>query len=57
MTAAPGPAVEAYRRFYAEEIAAVAGLKSQALIQAFGTVPREHFLGQGRGSSAAWILE
>ena len=41
------PALKQYRRFYAEEIAAVAGLHSQALIRAFSTVPREHFLGPG----------
>lgn len=29
-----------YRRFYAEEIRAVAGLRSEALVQAFTTVPR-----------------
>ena len=47
MTAPLSPAVEDYRRFYAEEIAAVAGLRSQVLIKAFATVPREHFLGPG----------
>jgi len=36
-----------YRRFYAEEIAAVTGIRSQALIEAFAQVPRENFLGPG----------
>jgi protein-L-isoaspartate(D-aspartate) O-methyltransferase len=40
-------ALEQYRRFYAEEIGAVAGIRSQALVKAFATVPREHFLGPG----------
>ena len=35
------------RRFYAEEIRAVAAIESNALIEAFATVPREHFLGPG----------
>jgi len=39
--------VEEQRRFYAEEIAAVAGLRSAALVEAFAKVPREHFLGPG----------
>ena len=47
MSPAPGVALEEYRRFYAEEIAAVAGLRSPALINAFATVAREHFLGPG----------
>jgi protein-L-isoaspartate(D-aspartate) O-methyltransferase len=40
-------AIEDYRRFYAEEIAAVAGLRSKALVEAFAKVPRENFLGPG----------
>ena len=36
-----------YRRFYSEEIRAVAGLRSEALVQALATVPREAFLGPG----------
>jgi protein-L-isoaspartate(D-aspartate) O-methyltransferase len=36
-----------YRRFYAEEIAAVTALRSSALMEAFAKVPREHFLGPG----------
>ncbi len=47
MTATRAPSLEEYRRFYADEIAAVAGIRSEALIEAFATVPREHFLGPG----------
>lgn len=36
-----------YRRFYAEEIAAVAALRSHALVEALAKVPRENFLGPG----------
>ena len=36
-----------YRGFYAEEIAAVAGVRSKALVRAFATVRREDFLGPG----------
>jgi protein-L-isoaspartate(D-aspartate) O-methyltransferase len=39
--------LEAIRRAYAEEIRARAGLRSEALVQAFAKVPREHFLGPG----------
>jgi protein-L-isoaspartate(D-aspartate) O-methyltransferase len=35
------------RRFYAEEIEAVARLRSRALVEALATVPREQFLGPG----------
>lgn len=35
------------RRFYAEEIRAVANVRSAALVRAFATVPRERFLGPG----------
>lgn len=35
------------RRFYAEELRAVAGIRSDALVEAFATVPREAFLGPG----------
>jgi protein-L-isoaspartate(D-aspartate) O-methyltransferase len=47
MTSQPSlPSVEQYRRFYAEEIRAVAGLSQQPLlIEAFAQVPREKFLG------------
>lgn len=36
-----------YRRFFAEELQAVVNLKSEALVEAFATVPRENFLGSG----------
>lgn len=39
--------LEDYRRFYAEEIATVAGLRSTALVEALAKVPREDFLGPG----------
>jgi protein-L-isoaspartate(D-aspartate) O-methyltransferase len=39
--------MDAVRRFYAEEIRAVAAIESDALIDAFARVPREHFLGPG----------
>ncbi len=39
--------IEDYRRFYAEEIVAVTGMQSPALLEAFAKVPREHFLGPG----------
>ena len=35
------------RRYFAEEIRAVANIRSEALIDAFAKVPREHFLGPG----------
>jgi protein-L-isoaspartate(D-aspartate) O-methyltransferase len=35
------------RRFYAEEIATVAGVDSPAIVEAFAAVPRERFLGPG----------
>jgi protein-L-isoaspartate(D-aspartate) O-methyltransferase len=35
------------RRFFAEEVAAVAGIDSERLIDAFARVPREEFLGPG----------
>ncbi len=47
MSPALGLALDDYRRFYAEEIEVVAGIRSRALIQAFASVPREHFLGPG----------
>lgn len=37
--------IDQCRRFYAEEIRVVAGIRSQALVEAFAKVPREHFLG------------
>lgn len=47
------PAIEDYRRFYAEEIAAVTGLRSPAMLEAFAKVPRERFLGLGPWKVAA----
>lgn len=41
------PSLEDYRRFYAEEIAAITAMRSPALFEAFAKVPREHFLGPG----------
>ncbi len=35
------------RQFFAEEIRAVANIKTDALVAAFAQVPREHFLGPG----------
>lgn len=35
------------RRYFAEEIRAVANIRSDALVDAFAKVPREHFLGPG----------
>jgi protein-L-isoaspartate(D-aspartate) O-methyltransferase len=37
----------AVRRFYADEIDAVANLRTRALVEALATVPREHFLKPG----------
>src|SRR5206468_549663 len=39
--------LETYRRFFAEEIQACAGLRNQALVEAFATIPREQFLRPG----------
>ena len=39
--------LSAARRFYAEEIRAVANIESPRLIEAFAAVPREHYLGPG----------
>jgi protein-L-isoaspartate(D-aspartate) O-methyltransferase len=39
------PSIEQYRRFFAEEICAVAQVDSPAALAAFGSVPRENFLG------------
>ena len=40
-------ALEETRRRYAEEIRAESKIKSEALVEAFARVPREHFLGPG----------
>jgi protein-L-isoaspartate(D-aspartate) O-methyltransferase len=45
--------LEARRQFYAEELRAVANIRSAALVQAFATVPREQFLGPGPWQIAA----
>jgi len=45
--------LEDYRRFFAEEIMAVTGMRSPALLEAFAKVPREHFLGPGPWKVAA----
>ena len=37
----------AVRRFYAEEVAMLAGVESPLIVEAFATVPRERFLGPG----------
>src|SRR5206468_1641244 len=49
MASASGPLadVAAYRRFFAEEIEACAGLRTPRLVEAFATIPREQFLGSG----------
>lgn len=39
--------LDALRRFYSEEVAAVSNLRSRRLVDAFASVPREHFLGPG----------
>ena len=39
--------IAACRHFYAEELRAVAHLRSEALVRAFATVRREDFLGVG----------
>jgi len=38
---------EAFRQFYAEEIAVIGGIDSQRIVDAFAAVPRERFLGPG----------
>jgi protein-L-isoaspartate(D-aspartate) O-methyltransferase len=39
--------LEMYRRFYAEEIAAVSNLRNASIVEALASVPRERFLGAG----------
>ncbi len=39
--------VSAWRQFFAEELQAVCGLRTRALVEALATVPREHFLPPG----------
>ena len=40
-------AIDSYRRFFAEEIRACAGIRNDAVVDAFAAVPRERFLGPG----------
>jgi protein-L-isoaspartate(D-aspartate) O-methyltransferase len=49
MAAATGSVTDlaAYRRFFADEIEACAGLRTPRLVEAFTTIPRERFLGSG----------
>ena len=47
MTTAVSIDLEAYRQFFAEEVATSAGIENPALVQAFASVPRERFLGPG----------
>jgi protein-L-isoaspartate(D-aspartate) O-methyltransferase len=41
------PMIEQIRRYYAEEIRAVSNVQTPAIVEAFATVPREHYLGPG----------
>jgi protein-L-isoaspartate(D-aspartate) O-methyltransferase len=43
----PNPELESLRHYFAEEIRAVCNLQTEALVEAFATVPRERFLGPG----------
>jgi len=51
------------RQYYAEELRAVSNIQSEALVQAFAKVPREHFLGPGPwhvrspGSDGYWTTK
>jgi protein-L-isoaspartate(D-aspartate) O-methyltransferase len=45
-------AIHSYRRFFAEEIQACAGIRNQAIVDAFAAVPRERFLGPG-----PWVMK
>jgi protein-L-isoaspartate(D-aspartate) O-methyltransferase len=51
--------VEAARRWFAEELRYVARVRSPAIVEAFATVPREHFAGPGpwRLLSPAYLRE
>jgi protein-L-isoaspartate(D-aspartate) O-methyltransferase len=52
MAVTPQDALAERRRFYAEELAAVGGIRSKILLQAFALVRREDFLPPG-----PWIVE
>lgn len=45
--------MQSIRRAYAEELRAVSDLRSEALVNAFASVPREHYLGPGPWQIAA----
>jgi protein-L-isoaspartate(D-aspartate) O-methyltransferase len=51
MTRLQDTALQDQRRFFAEEIEALCGLRTSALVEAFATVPRERFLPQG-----PWVI-
>jgi protein-L-isoaspartate(D-aspartate) O-methyltransferase len=51
MTTLPDTALQDQRRFFAEEIEALCGLRTSALVEAFATVPREQFLPPG-----PWVI-
>lgn len=41
--------IEQARRWFAEELRHTAHVRSTAVVEAFATVPREHFAGPGHG--------
>ena len=55
--------LDTLRHYYAEELRAVANLQSEAVVNAFAKVPREHFLGPGPwqvfspGSESDWTTK
>jgi protein-L-isoaspartate(D-aspartate) O-methyltransferase len=51
MTTLQDTALQDQRRFFAEEIEALCGLRTSALVEAFATVPRERFLPPG-----PWVI-
>ncbi|MGO8760295.1 MAG: protein-L-isoaspartate O-methyltransferase family protein [Terracidiphilus sp.] len=54
-------AIESARRFYAEELCRINHISSPAILAAFSTVPREHFVGPGpwmiQTSGTHWFTE